>query len=364
MKRLLTAFAVATIAILSCKKKDHTPPPTAPIVTTAALTDVNLADSSVTAGGTIVSDGGGSITKAGIVWSKTNATPTTADSVVASTTTSGAFTVKVKGLTANNLYYYRAFATNSAGTAYGQVVIPGTVDTSKVKFTYNGQQVEYGVLISPTTGKKWLDRNLGAKRQATAFDDYQAYGDFFQWGRSADGHQLMNWTSSTTGTAVSGTTATVATSDNPNHNNFINPPYALPLDWRSDNNRGRWATTPQGPCPAGWHVPTKAEWAAEVKYTSSTALGTATSGGMTNRSDAYTQLKLTASGDRVIQSDGIHILAVGNSGWYWCSTDMIDPSLGGVSKGEFIEIAGGGLGYINASEYYKAQSLSVRCIKD
>ncbi|MDZ7738239.1 MAG: hypothetical protein U5K32_04030 [Bacteroidales bacterium] len=34
-----------------------------------------------------------------------------------------------------------------------------------------------------------MDRNLGASQVATASDDENGYGDLYQWGRSADGHE-------------------------------------------------------------------------------------------------------------------------------------------------------------------------------
>lgn len=37
--------------------------------------------------------------------------------------------------------------------------------------------------------RTWLDRNLGASEVAAAPDDAAAFGHYYQWGRSADGHQ-------------------------------------------------------------------------------------------------------------------------------------------------------------------------------
>lgn len=314
-------FAV-TMAMVGCKKNDSPPPPPIiPTVTTAVVT--NITTSGATSGGTIVSDGGATVTKSGIVWSKANAMPTVTDSVIAGTTSTGPFTTVITGLDFNTTYYIRAFATNSAGTGYGSVLTLNTTnDTTKVRFTYNGQEVTYGIIISPTTGKKWLDRNIGAKRVATVFDDYQAYGDLFQWGRPADGHQLINWTSSTAGTAVNGMTNVLATSDNPGHNNFItvaNNSGSSKGDWRDNMNLNRWNTSPQGPCPAGWHVPTDNEWAPEIAGSLGTG-GTATSGGITNRNTAFSLLKLTCAGNRE---------SVGSSAGQLSSSTTSGPGYGG-----------------------------------
>ncbi|MBA5248247.1 MAG: hypothetical protein FE834_01735, partial [Gammaproteobacteria bacterium] len=52
----------------------------------------------------------------------------------------------------------------------------------------------YGKVISPWTGKMWLDRNLGASRAATKVDDVLSYGDYYQGGRAADGHEKVGST--------------------------------------------------------------------------------------------------------------------------------------------------------------------------
>jgi uncharacterized protein (TIGR02145 family) len=352
----LTFIGLPLLIALSCKKNDSAPPPTAPAVTTMPLT--NVTTSSATAGGTILTDGNAAITQSGIVWSKTNATPTLTDSVIAGTTSKGSFTMTLTGLDFNTAYYIRAYATNSVGTGYGDVVKLNTAnDTSKVRFTYNGKEVIYGIIISSVTGKKWLDRNLGAAQVATSYDDYKAYGDLFQWGRPADGHQLINWTSSTTGTSVNGTTTVLATSDIPGHSNFILNSYTIDSkwDWRNDNNSNRWATNPQGPCPAGWHVPTIDEWASEVSKING---GTANSGGMTDRNTAYSQLKLTIAGVRKVDGpDVVNFLQTGSGGYYWSTSDQINSLGYTVAKDfEFMEDA------VQTSTQSKSSSLCVRCI--
>jgi hypothetical protein len=180
--------------------------------------------------------------------------------------------------------------------------------TTPVSFTYNGASVTYGSLVSPTTGICYLDRNLGASAVAAASNDYQGYGDLFQWGRLADGHQLMTWTSSTSGTAVNGTTSTLSTTDVPGNNLFITStsPVTSPNDWRSTANDNLWqgASGINNPCPSGWSVPTQADWAAET--------------GVTNTPTAYTQLKLTAAGSRYYGSGNLSF--AGSFGRYWSST--------------------------------------------
>ena len=49
-------------------------------------------------------------------------------------------------------------------------------------------------------GRVWMDRNLGASQVATSSTDTNSYGDLYQWGRGADGHQLR--ISNTTSTFI------------------------------------------------------------------------------------------------------------------------------------------------------------------
>ena len=89
---------------------------TLPTVVTVIATGVNSVGA--TSGGTISSNGGGTITAKGIVYG-TSALPTIAGSKTTNGVGSDAFTSSLLGLTSSQLYHYRAYATNSAGTAYG-----------------------------------------------------------------------------------------------------------------------------------------------------------------------------------------------------------------------------------------------------
>lgn len=93
--------------------------PELPILTTNAATSISAI--AAVSGGNISSDGGASITSRGICWSTTS-NPTTADSKSSSGTGSGMFSGIMTGLLMDKTYYVRAFATNSAGTAYGNEI--------------------------------------------------------------------------------------------------------------------------------------------------------------------------------------------------------------------------------------------------
>ena len=73
------------------------------------------------AGGEILSDGGSAITDCGVCWT-TEGEPTLESDHATATATTGVFTVSLTGLTQNTTYYIRAYATNEAGTGYGDVL--------------------------------------------------------------------------------------------------------------------------------------------------------------------------------------------------------------------------------------------------
>ena len=97
-----------------------------PSLTTAVPTVSTAEPGVVSSGGTITSDGGATITARGVCWSATNATPDITGSHTTDGTGIGLFTSTLGGLDASKKYYVRAYATNSAGTVYGNTVIPTT----------------------------------------------------------------------------------------------------------------------------------------------------------------------------------------------------------------------------------------------
>lgn len=100
--------------------------PVLPTLTTATIS--NIASASATSGGTITADGGSAVTARGVVWSTTE-NPTIANSNTIDGAGTGTFSSSINGLTANTLYYVRAYATNANGTSYGNQV---TFTTSNV----------------------------------------------------------------------------------------------------------------------------------------------------------------------------------------------------------------------------------------
>jgi len=64
-------------------------------------------------------------------------------------------------------------------------------DTGCVSFTYRNQTVFYQT-VRAADGNEWLQQNLGSTNVAENIADENARGDYFQWGRWDDGHQLKD----------------------------------------------------------------------------------------------------------------------------------------------------------------------------
>ncbi|MCP4000507.1 MAG: hypothetical protein GY727_06330, partial [Gammaproteobacteria bacterium] len=230
----------------------------------------------------------------------------------------------------------------------------GTGDIVHMMYDYDGNDsAEYNwcareMVSGSGTGETWLDRNLGAYRVATASTDYQGYGDLYQWGRPMDGHHKINWTASNAGTPVNVIWYDANnTSDTPDDVRFIegdDVPTTQNYDWVDNNNNNRWQTTPQGPCPTGYHVPTETEWEAE--------LDPITGGDWGNAGDAFDDLALPVAGRRN-NSNG-NLSFVGSFGYYWSS------NVSGLQARDLR--FNSSVAFISGSR--RAYGYSVRCLKD
>ena len=118
---VLMVLAVASILLFSCKKETPKEPPS---LTTSSVT--NITSTTLTSGGLIQSDGGASLTALGTCWSTSHNPDATGDRTIDGLATSS-FTSLIIGLTPGTTYYLRAYATNSAGTAYGNEVKTATL---------------------------------------------------------------------------------------------------------------------------------------------------------------------------------------------------------------------------------------------
>lgn len=108
-----------TAAISACVKSDYV----APTLPTMVTNDVIIDPTSATAyASAYIAAGTTTFTAYGVCWSATNQTPTVDDSKTSETLNLYSFSSTLTGLSSNTTYYVRAYGTNSAGTAYGNVV--------------------------------------------------------------------------------------------------------------------------------------------------------------------------------------------------------------------------------------------------
>ena len=202
-----------------------------------------------------------------------------------------------------------------------------------VETTHNG--IRYSTVKSPYTGKIWLDRNLGASRVCTAFDDSQCYGNYYQWGRDEDGHEKSN----------SRTTSTQATDINSAGSKFITSSSDYDYDWAKDADSDgslrswNWSKTDgTSICPVGYRVPTIDELKEER---------------LDEGEDAYSNfLKFPSAGNR--GSDSGSVYGQGSWGGVWSSS----------VSGSYSSYLRFGSDLPGSSYSYHASGFSVRCVRD
>ena len=185
--------------------------------------------------------------------------------------------------------------------------------------------------VFSSTGKIWMDKNLGASQVATSSSDAASYGDLYQWGRNTDGHE------SRTSAATAGPVAAGAEGAN-----FI----TVTGDCLTVKDDTRWNGATKGthdPCPTGYRVPTETEWNNErLAFLTNNAAGAFTS-----------VLKLPVGGFR-LNNNGT-LISVGASGEYWSST------VGSATTARRMTINSTQSSF---NQYSRALGFSVRCMKE
>lgn len=110
------AYATGPEGTVYGEELNFTTLPILATVTTAAVTDVT--GTTAVTGGDVTADGGAAVTAKGVVYGIAP-NPTVAGNKTSDGTSTGAFVSNLSGLKGLTKYYVRAYATNSAGTAYG-----------------------------------------------------------------------------------------------------------------------------------------------------------------------------------------------------------------------------------------------------
>lgn len=161
----------------------------------------NILQTTATCGGEVTFDGWSFVTERGVCWN-TEPNPTIANSHTNDQNGLGHFTSSITGLSPNTVYYVRAYATNSVGTAYGNEfsfitepeslwpdgTLPGlfSVDeVSKVQFSQGNLQYR-------ATTNTWRFANsqyeIIGEDNVHKSSDYDGYIDLFGWGTSGFNH--------------------------------------------------------------------------------------------------------------------------------------------------------------------------------
>jgi len=216
----------------------------------------------------------------------------------------GLFASSLTSLTANTTYYVKAYATNSAGTAYGNEITFKTLSDNGLVFnpnlTYGSQSdIEGNIYKTIQIGPQvWMAENL----RTTKFNDgtdIKVITDNLTWENTYS--PGMCWY---------------------NNNAATNESTYGPLyNWETVNNRKL--------CPTGWHVPTNEEWhTLLIGYLG----GRSEAGGMLKETGtihwqspnlgAINSLGFTAlpSGARMLSGD---FLLIGLRGYWWTSSEHI-----------------------------------------
>ena len=170
-----------------------------PVVTTTAATAITKV--SAVSGGEVTYDGGGTLTARGLAWS-TTANPTIDGTVVLDSGTGiSVFISNLTGLVLNTTYNVRAYATNSAGTAYGADISFTTLaDITKLWIVgdYNGwdnsDNAKYIISTATSSGaaEGYVNLTTGSIKLATdhSWDNTHTFGDNGSGGLTNPGNNI------------------------------------------------------------------------------------------------------------------------------------------------------------------------------
>ncbi|MDH6304581.1 uncharacterized protein (TIGR02145 family) [Parabacteroides sp. PF5-5] len=210
----------------------------------------------------------------------------------------------------------------------------------------------YPVMVG---GLYWAPINVGATEIGTT-TDVKHHGLLYQWGRSYIGFIYESGINPTD--TITGPMSATDAMSGKGKGKFITGAAATNYDWLTPKNNNLWnGTNAQGPCPQGWHVPTKAEFEGifelfkNNKFEDSPRLSLV-NGGLEVKGDNGTDiLYLPTVGVR--SSNGLSINQ-GVDGVYWSSDHE------GVLTVRFHFLSSG----MNLAGNYHTMAYPVRCVQD
>jgi hypothetical protein len=171
----LALFTAFMTSFIGCKKDAEIP-------TLSTIPVSQVTTSTALAGGKIISSGSSAIISRGICWGLTS-NPTTDFMKTTDGTGTGIFSSNLTGLYPNSTYYFRAYATNSAGTnSSGLTALPGGSRSVNGGFGWLGFTANWWISTAysdpppPTTGLyASMNFNNGDLYIADAWDWYPTF---------------------------------------------------------------------------------------------------------------------------------------------------------------------------------------------
>lgn len=135
--------------------------PTLPMIITTPLSSIT--ETSVMTGGNVISQGGDSVRSRGVCWS-TSPVPTISGPGQDPGSGPGTFTYLITGLYPNTTYYVRAYAANSAGISYGEILtfktLPAPVVTTKPAGSFTPFSAMTGGTVTSNGGGPVLEKGI------------------------------------------------------------------------------------------------------------------------------------------------------------------------------------------------------------
>ncbi len=265
-------------------------------------TVAELGENYAISGGRVLSNGGFYVSARGVCWNTTG-NPDISQNKSINGTGDGSFASNMPNLLPGTTYYYKAYATNSIGTAYGQeksfTTAPGDSvftdprDGQAYTFRHIGSQV-------------WMTRNLNYGTAGWCYGNNPFYCSIFG--------KLYNWD----------TALTVA--------------------------------------PPGWHLPSDSEWTTLVNYLGGNAVAGGTMKGFLFWKDFYCDTITNSSGfsaypGGMANIEGSSFSVILSHAYWWSNTPV------GTSNASGKDLPACSTAIVNSS-FDRRVGLSVRCVRD
>ena len=127
IRHFMFALGAAALLSIGCTPEEEEQGTKAQLPTVTTIEASSVLSSAIVTGGNITADGGAEVTERGVCYSETPGAVVEGSKVAAATAGKGAFEVTLEGLEFGTTYYYRAYAINEAGVAYGEEMSATTV---------------------------------------------------------------------------------------------------------------------------------------------------------------------------------------------------------------------------------------------